>query len=258
MKCVILAGGFGTRFAEETDFIPKPLIKIGDKPIILHLMESLSRFGILDFTICLGYKGDLIKKYFVNLLNLGHNIEIDFAQNNITKIDNYEYKFKIKLIDTGLNNQTGSRLKQIEKYMDKECFLFTYGDGLSNLNPFDVYEEHKKKNKLVTVTAVKPDARFGALYIDQQNLVNKFGEKQDIFDNTWVNGGFFIVNPDVFKIIENNNYNISWEVDILPKLAQIGELNSYKYEGFWKAMDTIRDQRELNSIVSEGNIPWMN
>lgn len=230
-ELVILAGGLGTRIMEKTKTIPKPMIKIGNNPIIWHIMKYYSFFGINNFIICLGYKGDIIKKKL--------------------KI---EKKWNIKFINTGLHTMTGGRLKRVEKYIKNENFCFTYGDGLSDLNISKEIKYHLKHKKIVTIGAVKPPGRFGCLDIKKNNLIKKFVEKP-LGDNSWINGGFFIVNKKALKFIQNNK--IKWEEEPLIKLTKIKQVMAFKHKGFWHPMDTLRDNQYLNKLWKK-NPPWKN
>ena len=244
-KVVILAGGYGTRISEETISKPKPMVEIGGKPILWHIMKIYSHYGINDFIICCGYKGDQIKKYFKKNSSKTKNMKNKIPEN-----------WKITFVDTGLNTMTGGRLKKVYKYLKNEkAFYFTYGDGVSNVNIFKLTDFHFKHNKLSTVTAIIPKPNYGILKIGSNNIVSKFEEKPTDKSN-WVNGGFFILNPKVIKLIKNSKS--IWEKDQLPLLAKKGELYAYKHKGFWKCMDTLRDKIFLNELWKKNLAVWKN
>jgi glucose-1-phosphate cytidylyltransferase len=257
MICVILAGGLGTRFAEETDKLPKPLINIGGIPIIMHLILSMNQKGVNEFIVCLGYKGDLIKKFFIDLINQHGDIEVNMKTGKISKITSHEYNFSIKFIETGEYTNTASRLFKVRKYLGVSEFLFTYGDGLSDVDPYKILAFHKKNSARVTVTAIKPNPRFGALVLERSNVID-FSEKKDVFTSSWVNGGFFIVDPSVLDEFDRKEDDVSWENQIMPLLAKKGYVSAFKHLGFWQSMDTIKDQKILNEIYNSGKIPWLN
>jgi len=253
MKVLILAGGLGTRLSEETEIKPKPMVEIGEKPILWHIMKIYSQFGFNDFVVLLGYKGYLIKEYFINYFYHQSDITIDLSQNNIeihkTEVD----PWKITLVDTGLNTMTGGRIKKAQKYTNNEAFMLTYGDGVGNIDISKLLEFHKKNNKLATVTAVQPIGRFGALNLDKENNVVEFQEKPRGND-AWINGGFFVLEPEIFDYIDSDE--IYWEKKPMEKLAKDNQLIAYKHRGFWKPMDTMRDKIELETLWNAGNAPW--
>ena len=230
MKVVILAGGFGTRLSEYTKTIPKPMIQVGGRPILFHIMKHYARYGFKDFYIALGYKGEILKKYF-NKNFFGWNIN---------------------LIETGKNTMTGGRLKRLKKYIGEETFMMTYGDGLSNVNLKNLLKFHKKNKKLVTLTAVRPPARFGALKLKGQN-VSYFKEKSKL-DEGWINGGFFVMEPNFLKFIENDNTYL--EREPLEKVCKKKQLGAFKHKGFWQCMDTKRDKDALNKILNSKKIKF--
>lgn len=253
MKAVILAGGLGTRICEETDTKPKPMVEIGGKPIIWHIMKTLSTNKINDFIICCGYKGYLIKEYFANYFLHTCDVTFDFCNEN--KVDIHKKlteEWKVTLVDTGELTQTAGRLKRVVEYLNDEPFLFTYGDGLSDVNTSKILEAHIKNGCLVTMTAVQPPGRYGAVEITEDKVFNFLEKPQG--DNSWINGGFFIVNPQCIDAIEGDSS--IWEKDILPDLASSGKLGVYAHKGFWKAMDTLRDKRELDNMWNSGQAPW--
>jgi glucose-1-phosphate cytidylyltransferase len=236
MKLVILAGGLGTRIAEETDFIPKPMVLIGDKPILWHIIKYYSAFNFSEFIICGGYKIEIIKNFF---------------KKSKSKTNELERSWKVKVINTGKNSNTGERLKKIKKYVD-EVFCLTYGDGLSNVNINTLVNFHKKNKAITTLTAVKPESRFGKIVFNG-NKVSKFLEK-DVLTENWINGGFFVCQKEVFKYL--NKKNSIFESDTLSLLAKKNKLAAYKHKDFWYCMDTLRDKRHLNNIWLCNNAPW--
>ncbi len=253
MKIVILAGGIGSRLSEETDLKPKPMVEIGEKPILWHIMKIYSHYGFNDFIICLGYKGYMIKEYFANYFLHSSDVTIDFKKNKIEVLGSKAEPWKVTLIDTGLNTMTGGRIKRIQKYTGNQTFMMTYGDGLNTVNIKDLLEFHRKKAKLVTLTAVQPTARFGAVDLDDKHNVLSFHEKPK-GDGLWVNGGFFVLEPGIFKYIKDDAS--IWERDSLEKLSSEGQMNAYKHSGFWKCMDTLRDKRELEQLWQTEKAPW--
>lgn len=253
MKAVILAGGLGTRISEETYLKPKPMIEIGGKPILWHLMKIYSFYGINDFIICCGYKGYVIKEYFSNYLLHMSDVTIDMSNNNIEIHHKNVEPWKITLVDTGENTQTGGRLKRIVNYLKKEeSFCFTYGDGLSNLNIKKLIQFHEGHKKLATVTAVKPPGRYGALSLDGTKVQN-FTEKPS-GQSGWINGGFFVLNPKVVNFIEGDH--IAWEQEPLNLLSSKGELMAYEHSEFWQPMDTLREKNLLEKLWAEDSAPW--
>lgn len=252
MQVVILAGGLGTRLSEETVNIPKPMVRIGQDPIIVHLMKYYASFGHTDFIIALGYKGDVIKEYFSNFALLRSSIEIDLARQSSHVIKPLEENWKIKLIDTGLNTGTGGRLLALQEYLDDE-FMMTYGDGLSNVNLDDLAISHKKAGRLATVTAVRPPSRFGSLEIESGKVV-KFREKLPE-EAGWINGGFFYLQKSVCEFISNEQE--MFERKPLEVIAESGHLTAFQHEGFWQPMDTLRDKLALEEILNQGSAPWI-
>ena len=253
MKVVILAGGLGTRLSEETTIKPKPMVEIGGMPIIWHIMKIYSSYGYNDFIICLGYKGYIIKEFFTNYFVHKSDITVDLKNNSVKVHESEAEPWKITLVDTGVNTMTGGRIKRIKTYTDNKPFLLTYGDGVSDVDIFKLVELHKKSGKLCTVTSVQPNARFGSLNINDKNEVVSFLEKPK-GDGAWVNGGFFVCQPEVFKYIEGDS--TEFEKDPLEKLASNGELLAYHHNGFWMPMDTLRDKVELEEIWIQGDAPW--
>ena len=253
MKAVILAGGKGTRISEETYLKPKPMVEIGGKPILWHILKIYSSHNINDFIICCGYKGYLIKEYFSNYFLHMSDVTFDLSNNSMLVHHKKSEPWKITLVDTGEDSETGGRLKRVKKYLDNDIFAFTYGDGLSNVNIQLVIEQHIKSKKLATVTAVRPPGRYGALGIREESEVSFFFEKPE-GEKSWINGGFFILQSEIFKYI--NGDSCSWELDCLPKLVNDGELHAFKHEGFWQPMDTLRDKKKLDNLWNSGNAPW--
>jgi len=254
MKAVILAGGLGTRISEESMMRPKPMIEIGGKPILWHLLKSYSVFGINDFIICCGYKGYMIKEYFANYFLHMSDITIDMSKNSIDVHHKKSEPWKVTLVDTGELTQTGGRLKRISDYLtnDDTEFCMTYGDGLSSIDINNLIKFHKAHGKLATMTAIQPPARFGALNIEGTSI-NSFLEKPQ-GESGWVNGGFFVLNKKVLDLIDSDN--TVWEQSPLQTLAKNGQLQSYFHKGFWQPMDTLRDKNHLEELWSSGNAPW--
>jgi len=251
MKVVILAGGFGTRISEETSLKPKPMIEIGDKPILWHVMKIYSFYGINDFVICCGYKGYVIKEYFANYFLHMSDVTFDIVNNKMEIQKKSAEPWKVTLVDTGLDTMTGGRLKRIENYIDNETFCFTYGDGLADVNISKLIAFHKKKNKLATVVAVQPAGKFGSLDL-QDDTVTQFVEKPS-GDGGWINGGFFVLEPKIFDYIENDS--TIWERTPLETLVQNNQLSAYRHNGFWQPLDTLRDWKHLEQLWSN-NAPW--
>jgi glucose-1-phosphate cytidylyltransferase len=254
MKAVILAGGFGTRLSEATNLIPKPMVEIGGKPILWHIMKTYSHHGINDFIICCGYKGYIIKEYFANYFRHNSDITVDLVENSVQVLDNFAEPWKITMIDTGLNTMTGGRIKRIQKYVGDEPFLLTYGDGVADINIEESINFHKNSDKLLTVTAYKPSGKFGALDISEDGKVSSFMEKP-AGDGNWINAGYFICQPEVFDFIKNGD-NTIFEQSPLETIAKEGKMNAFKHRGFWKPMDTLRDNIELNEMWEKGDAPW--
>lgn len=252
MKVVILAGGLGTRISEESTIKPKPLVEIGTKPIIWHIMKIYSSYGLNDFIICCGYKGYLIKEYFVNYSLHTTDVTVDVLKNEIQVHKKTTEPWKITMVDTGENSLTGDRIKMIEPYIKESEFCMTYGDGVGSININDLISFHKKNKKIATVTAVKPAGRFGAIEV-KKNFVTKFLEKPE-GDGGWVNGGFFVLDKKVFKYIKNSN--CIWEREPMEKLASDNQLCAYQHGNFWYAMDTLRDKNYLDNLWNSNKAPW--
>jgi len=253
MQLVILAGGYGTRISEETSDKPKPMIKIGEYPIIVHLMKYYSKFGVKDFIICLGYKGYQIKEYFYNYNRHINDLSLDFQNTSAEYLNSKNEKWNIKLIETGINTMTGGRLKRVEKYINQENFFLTYGDGLSNVNINKLKNFHLKNKKIATVTAVKLPSRFGYLKIRENSLVSKFSEKPNNNED-WINGGFFVFNKKIFKYLKNSKTIL--EREPLEYLSKNKNLIAFKHNKFWYAMDTLRDKKYLEKIWYSKIVPW--
>lgn len=250
MKVLILAGGLGTRISEETLVKPKPMVEIGGYPILWHIMKIYSYYGFNDFIILLGYKGYLIKEYFANFFIHNSNLEIDLTKNYIQPLNTPKEKWKITLLDTGINTMTGGRILQAKPYLDDETFMFTYGDGVSNINIKHLLKFHTEHKKLITMSAILPEGRYGAINFGENNIVEKFSEKPmgDKLDSNfgWVNAGFFVAQTGIFDYIENNQ--TIFEQTSLVNLAKNKELIAYRHNGFWKCMDTLRDKNDLETM----------
>jgi len=256
VKTVILAGGYGTRISEETAVRPKPLVEIGDKPILWHIMKIFSRYGFEDFVIPLGYKGYLIKEYFAHYYLHESDVTFDFGPGGgggMTVHERCSDPWKVTLVDTGRDTMTGGRLKRVGPYLGGETFLMTYGDGLADIDVDRLVAFHRAHGKLATVTAVQPAGRFGALELSDGDEVRGFAEKPK-GDGGWVNGGFFVLEPEVLGMIEGDE--TVFEKEPLARLAEAGELMAYRHSGFWQPMDTLRDQRLLDALWSSGSAPW--
>lgn len=253
MKVLILAGGYGTRLQEETEVRPKPMVEIGGKPIIWHIMKMYSHYGFNEFVVLLGYKGYFIKEYFVNYFLHQSDVTIDLQKNNIEIHKTKAEPWKITLIDTGLDTSTGGRLKRAQNFVKNETFMLTYGDGVGNINIPELLKFHKEKGKYATITAVKPLGRFGALNLDNNDEIISFKEKTDA-DNAWINGGFFVLEPQIFDYIKDDS--TLWEAKPLENLIKDNQLSAYKHTDFWKAMDTLRDKVELEKLWNSKDAPW--
>ncbi|HAJ56585.1 MAG TPA: glucose-1-phosphate cytidylyltransferase [Candidatus Omnitrophica bacterium] len=253
MKTVILCGGRGTRISEETEMIPKPMVEIGGKPILWHIMKTYSRYGFNDFVICLGYRGYLIKEYFSHYFLHMSDVTIDLEENKTVIHNTTSEPWKITLVDTGLETLTGGRLKRIAQFVGDESFMLTYGDGLADIDIDKLLKFHRKHKVLATVTSVQPSGRFGLMDLDKSGKVKTFLEKPR-GDNAWLNGGFFVLEPKVLSFISGDD--IAWEKEPLEALARAGQLAAYQHEGFWKPMDTLRDKIELEKLWQSGKAPW--
>lgn len=254
MKAVILAGGLGTRISEESHLKPKPMIEIGGKPILWHIMKIYSSYGINDFIICLGYKGYYIKEYFAHYFLHESDVTFDFRNDNKQIIHTQHAEpWKVTLVDTGLNTMTGGRVKRIKDYVNNETFMLTYGDGVSDVNITNLLDCHKKHQKIATVTSVQPEGRFGALGLNEKNEVLGFKEKPQ-GEMGWINGGFFVLEPKIFGYIAGDT--TLFEREPLEQLAKENELVAHKHQGFWLPMDTLRDKERLESLWDSGKAPW--
>lgn len=252
-KVVILAGGFGTRLSEETEIKPKPLVEIGGKPIIWHIMKIYEAAGFTDFVICCGYKSQMLKSYFVNYFTENYDLTIDLGKNDVEFLGNPSERWRVTLVDTGLHTMTGGRIKRIAPYVENETFCLTYGDGVSRIDIADVFDFHKKHGRKATVTAVPSPGRFGILDVDGQNIVKSFREKPNE-EMGRINGGFFVLEPSVFDYIDGDE--TVWERTPLEKLAAEGELQAFAHSDFWRPMDTLRDRRELEDLWARNEAPW--
>ncbi len=255
MKAVILAGGLGTRLSEATNLIPKPMVEIGGKPILWHIMKTYSHYGINEFIICCGYKQYVIKEYFANYFRHNSDMTVDLSNNSIQILDNHSENWKVTMVDTGLNTMTGGRVKRIQKYIGNERFLLTYGDGVIDMDINESINFHKQGDALLTLTAYKPSGKFGALDIDiETSRVRSFMEKPK-GDQNWINAGYFICEPQVFDYITEGDDTI-FERKPLEGIAKDEKMQAFLHRGFWKPMDTLRDNVELNEMWDQGNAPW--
>lgn len=252
MKVVILAGGLGTRISEETVTRPKPMVEVGGKPILWHIMQIYSHHGINDFIICLGYRGNMIKEYFANYFMYMSDVTFDMSTNSMEVHQNSAEPWRVTLVNTGDATMTGGRLKRVQKYLDDDDFCFTYGDGVANIDISALVKFHKTQQRLATVTAVQPLGRYGALEIDG-TMIKSFIEKPQ-GDGGWINGGFFVLSPRVLDYIEGDG--TSWEGGPLEVLAAEQQLAAFHHEGFWQPMDTLRDKNQLEALWASGNAPW--
>ena len=255
MKVVILAGGFGTRLSEETEIKPKPMVEIGGKPILWHIMKTYSSFGLNEFVILLGYKGYYIKEYFANYFLHQSDVTMDIGNGSMEVHNNSSEPWKITLLDTGLNTMTGARIKKAKSHVGEEDFLLTYGDGVANIDIDASLKFHNRHGKLLTMTSAQPDGRFGALDIDKDCKVVEFKEKPK-GDGSWINAGYFICKPGLFNYIKDGD-DVVFEQEPLTNLANDGELYTYKHDGFWMPMDTLRDKTKLDSMCASNSAPWM-
>ena len=254
MKAVILAGGLGTRLSEETTVRPKPMVEIGGRPILWHIMKIYSAYGINDFIICCGYKGYIIKEYFANYFLHMSDVTFDMRFNQMNVHCGYAEPWRVTLVDTGDKTLTGGRLKRVREHIGNETFCFTYGDGVSNVNIHSLIEFHKQEKTLATLTASQPPGRFGAIHLgEEQTKISSFREKPE-GDGAWVNSGFFVLEPTVIDFIADDA--TVWEQEPLQKLAQIDQLSAYKHTGFWQPMDTLRDKHYLEELWNSDNPPW--
>jgi glucose-1-phosphate cytidylyltransferase len=255
MKVVIFAGGLGTRISEETETRPKPMVEIGGRPMLWHIMKIYESYGFNEFIICLGYKGYVIKEYFMHYYLHNSDITIELKNNNVDVHFTNAESFKVTLVDTGLNTKTAGRLKRIRQYLDEDDFLLTYGDGLADIDLHQLVDFHKSHGKTATVTAVQPEARFGGMTIDKGGKVMNFKEKPT-GDGKWINGGFFVLRTSVFDYLLGEMDNVMWEDAPMENLTQDGELVAYRHTGFWKCMDALRDKIELENLWETKNAAW--
>jgi glucose-1-phosphate cytidylyltransferase len=255
MKVVILAGGLGTRLMEETEARPKPMVEIGGKPILWHIMKIYETYGYNDFVLCLGYKAQSIKEYFLNYYLYNSDVTIELEKNKVDVHFSNSESFKVTLVDTGLNTNTAGRIKKIQKYVANETFMLTYGDGVADININDLVAFHKSHGKLTTLTSIQTPGRFGNIEMDDSGNVLHFVEKPQ-GDGMWINGGFFVLEPGVFKYLEGDVDDVQWEKKPLKEIAEDGQLCAYKHNGFWKPMDALRDRIELEQLWSSGEAKW--
>lgn len=254
MKVVILAGGYGTRISEESHLKPKPMIEIGGKPILWHIMKEYSYYGFNDFIICCGYKQNIIKQWFADYYLYNSDVTFDFSDNNkMTIHNNVAEPWKVTLVDTGLDTLTGGRVKRIEKYIGDEPFMLTYGDGVSDINILDLLKFHKENGKMVTITAASLQQRFGVLDIDDDNVVSSFREKSTD-DGSKINAGYMVLEPEIFKYITGDNEML--ENEPFDRIVELGQLAAYKFDGYWQCMDTKREHEKLEALWESGNAPW--
>ncbi len=252
MKVVLLAGGFGTRLAEYTDLIPKPMVRIGDKPILWHIMKIYSYYGHKDFILALGYKSEVIKNFFLEYASYSSDIQVDFNSGQVTKLNKSDLDWKVTLVDTGKNSMTGGRIKRLQKYIGNESFMCTYGDGVSNIDIEKLIHHHKSKSKIATISTVHPSARFGELTIINDE-VKSFKEKPQT-NQGWINGGFFVFEPEIFEYLEGDQTVL--EESPLENLAKNNQLTAFKHEGFWQCMDNVRDRNYLQKLWEKNEAYW--
>jgi glucose-1-phosphate cytidylyltransferase len=255
MKVVIFAGGMGTRISEESHLKPKPMIEIGDKPILWHIMKIFSSQGFNDFVICLGYKGYVIKEYFLNYFLHNSDVTIELKDNKVSVHNTNAEDLKVTLVETGLNTRTAGRLKRVRQHLQGEDFMLTYGDGVSDVNLAELVRFHRGHGKVATVTAIQPEARFGGMELTENNRVKIFKEKPR-GDGRWVNGGFFVLSSEVFDYLDERADEMMWEDQPMELLSKSGQLMAYKHSGFWKCMDAMRDKIELEQLWQSGEAKW--
>lgn len=254
MKVAILAGGLGTRLGEETSIRPKPMVEIGGKPILWHIMKIYSHYGFNDFVVLCGYKHEIIKEYFMNYFMDNSDVTFDLAHNEVHVHEKRVEPWKVTLLDTGLNTLTGGRIKRAQEIIGSEPFMLTYGDGVSDVNITELVEHHKRSGRLATLTAVQPQGRFGVLDMDENGIIRSFQEKPKQ-GGSWINGGFFVLEPEVFDYIPARD-DVVWEQEPLRKLAHEGRLSAYRHEGFWRPMDMLKDKNDLNAMWDKGEALW--
>lgn len=254
MKVVILAGGYGTRISEESHLKPKPMIEVGDKPILWHIMKEYSHYGFNDFIICCGYKQHVIKEWFADYYLYNSDVTFDFANDNkMTVHQNVAEPWKVTLVDTGTDTMTGGRVKRVQKYIGDETFMLTYGDAVCDININELLEYHKSHGKIATITAASVGQRFGVLTIDEEQAITAFREKNDM-DGSRINAGYMVMEPQIFEYIKDDH--TVFEKEPLETVAQMGELKAYKFNGFWQCMDTKREKDKLDEMWNSGNAPW--
>ena len=253
MKTIILAGGFGTRLSEYTKLVPKPMVEIGGKPILWHIMNHYARYGYKDFVVALGYKGEVIKDYFLQYYARNNDFTIDLSNGSIKYINEHARDWRVTLVDTGPTSLTGGRVKRLQHIIGQEDFMLTYGDAVTDVDIDALVAHYRQARRLATVTAVHPTARFGEIQIDQEDYVRSFKEKPQL-NQGWINGGYFVLSPRVFDYIEGDH--TTFEAEPLERLAAEGQLTAYRHEGFWQCMDTARDRDLLNKMWDEGRAPW--
>lgn len=254
MKVAILAGGLGTRLGEETSIRPKPMVEIGGKPILWHIMKIYSHYGFNDFVVLCGYKHEIIKEYFMNYFMDNSDVTFDLVHNDVHVHEKRVEPWKVTLLDTGLNTLTGGRIKRAQEIIGNEPFMLTYGDGVSDVNITELVEHHKRNGRLATLTAVQPQGRFGVLDMDENGAIRSFQEKPKQ-GGSWINGGFFVLEPEVFNYIPARD-DVVWEQEPLRELAHEGQLSAYRHEGFWRPMDMLKDKNDLNAMWDKGEALW--
>lgn len=255
MKVVILAGGLGTRLMEETEARPKPMVEIGGKPILWHIMKIYQKFGFNEFIICLGYKAQTIKEYFINYYLYNSDVTIDLEKNNLNVHYSNSENFKVTLVDTGLTTNTAGRIKKIQQYIGEETFMLTYGDGVANIDLNSLLSFHKGHGKIATLTSIQTPGRFGNINMDSEGNIECFSEKP-AGDGLWINGGFFVLEPAIFNYLNGDMDEVQWEKGPLVNIANDNQLLAFKHFGFWKCMDALRDRIELEEMWASGNAKW--
>ena len=253
MKAVILAGGFGTRLSEATNLIPKPMVEIGGKPILWHIMKYYSQFGYNEFIICLGYKQYVVKEFFADYFLHTSDVTFDLANNKMEVHNNYSEPWKVTLVDTGLNTMTGGRIKRVKEYLDGDTFMLTYGDGVADINIRELLKYHRSHGRMATITAAQPGGRFGILDIENDGTITNFKEKKKE-DGGWINAGFMVLEPSIMDLIEGDD--TVFEKYPLAEAARMGQLNAYRHRGFWQCMDTLREKNLLEELWQSGKAPW--
>jgi len=252
MKVVILAGGLGTRLSEETEIKPKPMVEVGEHPILWHIMKTYAHYGFSDFFLALGYKGEFIKRYFLDHYSLGGSLRVNLASGLVEDLEKNTEDWTVQLMDTGQQTQTGGRIKRLQTWLKDGTFMATYGDGVCDVDLQMLLEFHRSQGKMATVTAVRPPSRFGGL-VFEGNLVKEFSEKPQIGEG-WINGGYFVFEPQIFDYLSGDSSIL--EVDALEKIAAEGQLAAYRHEGFWQCMDTLREKKLLETLWQSGKAPW--